>query len=149
MPHALVKGFLALWTAPNTLMGIAVGVVGLPWGTRAQWRCGCIEFHGGLVQKLLRNVPPGGSSSAMTLGHTILGQTQPALDIVREHEHVHVRQYERWGPLFIPLYLGASVILWLQGKDPYLDNPFEVEAYAIADPRQSNRPEGPADESES
>jgi hypothetical protein len=40
-----------------------------------------------------------------------------------------VRQYERWGPLFLPLYLGYSLVLWLQRRDPYLENPFEVEAY--------------------
>ena len=137
MIRVLIKAIRVLWTAPNTLLGVAVGVVGMPVGTRAQWRRGCMEFYGGLVEWLLRKVPPGGSSSAMTLGHTILGQTRSTLDVVRDHEHVHVRQYERWGPLFIPLYLTASVILWLQRKDPYLDNPFEVEAYSIADPRES------------
>ncbi len=145
MKHPLVKGFQVLWTAPNTLLGIAVGVIGLPCGTRAQWRGGCIEFYGGLVQSILRRVPPGGSSSAMTLGHTILGQSRPTLEVVREHEHVHVRQYETWGPLFLPLYLGASLVLWMRKKDPYLDNPFEIEAYAIADPRQSDNWCGPGD----
>jgi hypothetical protein len=41
---------------------------------------------------------------------------------------VHVRQYERWGPLFVPAYLVSSLVLWLRGRDPYWDNPFEVEA---------------------
>jgi hypothetical protein len=47
---------------------------------------------------------------------------------------VHVRQYERWGPFFIPAYLLCSVWLMLRGYNAYLDNPFEVEAYAIDDP---------------
>jgi tetratricopeptide (TPR) repeat protein len=47
----------------------------------------------------------------------------------REHERVHVRQYERWGPLFIPLYLAAAAIAWWKGLDPYRDNPFEREAF--------------------
>jgi hypothetical protein len=46
----------------------------------------------------------------------------------RRHERVHVRQYERWGPLFIPLYLGASAWALVNGRDPYCDNPFEREA---------------------
>jgi hypothetical protein len=52
------------------------------------------------------------------------------LDFCRSHELVHVRQYERWGVLFIPAYLLCSLVLWLTGRDPYRDNPFEREAYA-------------------
>jgi hypothetical protein len=66
----------------------------------------------------------------MTLGHTILGRDRESLEVSREHEHVHVRQYERWGPLFIPAYLGSSAWMWLRGRDAYRDNPFEVEAFA-------------------
>jgi hypothetical protein len=75
----------------------------------------------------------------MTLGHVILGQDRLTLDIVRDHEHVHVRQYEVWGPAFLPAYLGCSAWLWVARRDPYLDNPFEVAAYRIADPRNSGR----------
>ena len=66
---------------------------------------------------------------AITFGHTILGVDQRTLDGVRVHEHVHVRQYERWGPFFLPAYLTCSAWLWLRGGHPYLDNPFEVEAF--------------------
>jgi hypothetical protein len=79
-------------------------------------------------------MPTGSGALAMTLGHTILGQTPKSLDIARDHEHIHVRQYERWGPLFIPAYLICSGILWTRRKDPYRDNPFEIEAYKIAIP---------------
>ncbi len=65
----------------------------------------------------------------MTLGHAIWGQSEEALDISRDHEHVHVRQYEKWGPVFIPAYFIASLVAWLRGLDPYRDNVFEVEAY--------------------
>jgi len=68
----------------------------------------------------------------MTWGHVILGQTAAALDFSREHELIHVRQYERWGPLFIPAYLLCSAVIWLRGGDPYRDNPFECEAYRLA-----------------
>jgi hypothetical protein len=67
----------------------------------------------------------------MTLGHTVLGRTPADLACTREHELVHVAQYERWGPLFIPAYLGASAWLWLRGRHPYWDNPFEKEAYGL------------------
>jgi hypothetical protein len=41
-----------------------------------------------------------------------------------------VKQYERWGPFFIPAYLGSSAWMWLRGRDAYRDNPFEAEAFA-------------------
>ena len=66
---------------------------------------------------------------AFTLGHTILGQTDAALDICRAHELVHVRQFEWWGPLMGPAYLGCSLVLWLMRRRPYCYNPFERQAY--------------------
>ena len=69
----------------------------------------------------------------MTVGHVVLGQTDAALDLSRTHETVHVRQYERWGPLFLPAYALASVYAWAKGRNPYRDNIFEVEAYACDD----------------
>jgi len=138
MFKSLVKLLRVIWAGPNTLLGLAIGVLGMCFGGKAQLRQGCVEFYGGLATLLLRNVPPGGSTAAMTLGHSILGQDAGDLDRCREHEQVHVRQYERWGPFFLPAYLGCSFALWLRKRDAYLDNPFEVEAYLIADPRESS-----------
>jgi hypothetical protein len=92
---------------------------------------GVLEVHGGLVTYLLTYGLPWvrGGAAAMTLGHVVLGRNKYTLDRSRRHERVHVRQFERWGPLFIPLYLGASFVAWLRGRDPYLDNPFEREAF--------------------
>lgn len=73
----------------------------------------------------------------MTLGHVILGQDEDALEFVRDHEHVHVRQYERWGLLFVPAYLLASAYLYCRGRDGYRENPFEKEAYGFIDPGRS------------
>ena len=66
---------------------------------------------------------------AFTLGHTVFGQTDAALDVTHDHERVHVRQFERWGPLMGPAYLGCSLVLWLAGRRPYRDNPFERQAF--------------------
>jgi len=43
-----------------------------------------------------------------------------------------VQQYERWGPLFVPAYLGSSLLQWLRGQDPYRSNWFEREAFGDA-----------------
>jgi hypothetical protein len=126
-----------VWTLPNTMLGLGVGVVGLCFGSQCQRVDGCLEFHGGLVRWLLERGFLANGIMALTLGHTILGQSAEALDFARDHEHVHVRQYERWGPFFLPAYLGCSFVLWLRRRDAYRENPFEVEAYAVADLQES------------
>lgn len=89
-----------------------------------------LEVYGGAVSWLLRRaVPLPGGAAALTLGRVVLGRSAAALSQCREHERIHVRQYERWGPLFIPVYLLASVAAGLRGGDPYRDNPFEREAF--------------------
>jgi len=122
-----------LWAAPGTALGLLVVLIACLTGGSAEIVQGAVEVHGGFATWFLRRgLPLLGSAAAMTLGHVILGRDTDCLDATREHEHVHIRQYERWGPLFLPLYLSASLILWLRGGDPYLDNPFEQEAYRSA-----------------
>ena len=81
---------------------------------------------------VLRRLPV--SALAMTMGHAIFGRDDLALDLTRKHELVHVGQYARWGLFFIPAYLGCSAWLYLRGRDGYLENPFEIEAYLVDDP---------------
>ena len=120
-----IAGFV--WALPWTLFGLSIGLVGLLSGGAGRCRWPTLEFHSGGVRWFLEHFPA--EPMAMTLGHVILGRTEAALDISREHELVHVRQFERWGPLMIPAYLGCSLVLRIAGKDPYRDNPFEREAY--------------------
>lgn len=120
------------------MLGLAIGGLGLITGGHVERHRGCMEFHGGFVNVFLTRI--AGGVAAMTLGHSILGISTSALRTVRDHEQVHVRQYERWGPMFIPAYLASSIIAWAQGKRAYLDNAFEIEAYRLSDPHRS-RPE--------
>jgi len=119
--------FAVAWASPWTAVGITIGVVGIPFGGQYVVRSGVIEFHDGLAAWLLARLPY--RPMAMTLGHSVLGRTRAALDVSHEHELIHVRQYERWGILFVPAYLLASAWVWRQGRDAYRDNPFEREAY--------------------
>jgi hypothetical protein len=121
-----------VWASPYSLLGLLVGSFGICTGGTARIRAGVIEFYGGGVKWFLNCLPGGQFTLAMTLGHTILGQSDAALDISREHELVHVRQYERWGPFMGIAYLGCSLVLWLVGRRAYRDNPFEREAYRKA-----------------
>lgn len=127
---------LYLWVGPGSLVGLFAALIAVCRGGHGQVVDGVLEISGGGVTRFLSRfsaVP--GAISAITLGHVVLGATQHDLDRTRIHERVHVRQYERWGPLFIPAYLSASVWLWLRCRDPYLENPFEVEAYRVSDGR--------------
>jgi hypothetical protein len=119
-----------VWTSPTTLVGLTAGMLALGTGGKARVRRGVIEFHGGFIGWAFRGIGrvaihPG----AMTLGHVILGDDPAFLDEVRDHEHVHVRQAERWGPFFVPAYLLASLYAAARGRDAYRHNWFEREAF--------------------
>ncbi len=118
-----------LWASPNSALGALLGVVGLAGGGRMTVHTGVLEVEGSLVAWGLRHLTVlEGGAEAITFGHVVLARDAHALDSTRRHERVHVRQYERWGPLFIPLYLGASAWALAMGRDAYRDNPFEREA---------------------
>ena len=112
------------WTSPTTLVGLAAGALTLCTGGRVQHRRGALEFHGGFSRWFGRRIGFG----AMTLGHVIIGRDDRCLESCREHEQAHVRQAERWGPLFLPAYLAASAWEWSRGRHYYLDNWFERDA---------------------
>jgi len=126
-----------LWASPYSVIGISIGLLGLCTGGRARVIGNTLEFHGGAVRWFVARLPGTFEAEAITFGHTILGRTSSGLDRLRTHEHVHVRQYERWGVLFGPAYLLCSAWLWWRGRDPYRENPFEVEAYASESLRES------------
>ena len=111
----------AVWTAPNTLLGLVAGLAGMLLGARPVFarRDHALVFHR----------YPLGPSGAMTLGNVILctgesldGQCdtyahragwcmQPRTRL-GDHERAHVLQYMALGPLFLPLYFlhgGVSV----------------------------------------
>lgn len=119
-----------LWTLPTTSVGLLVAVPTLLTGGRARWHTGVLEVDGGFAAFLLaRLVPLPGGATAMTLGHVVIARDPAAHTRTRAHERVHVRQCERWGPLFIPAYLVTSLVLKLRGRDAYHDNFFEREAF--------------------
>lgn len=120
-----------VWALPTTCVGLIFVPLAL-LGGGVQIVAGALEIHGPALRWLLRyaTIVPGGAS-AITLGHVVVGASRRVLERTRVHERVHVRQVERWGPFFIPAYLLASVWTRLRGGDPYFDNPFEREAYAV------------------
>ncbi|MDH3404995.1 MAG: hypothetical protein OES32_05400 [Acidobacteriota bacterium] len=124
-----------LWAAPSTLLGLVLGALCRLGGGALRLTGGVVEVEGRWLAWLLERAPvPPAGVEALTLGHVVLGRSPGCLERCRAHERIHVRQYERWGPLFLPAYAASSLWQWLRGRDPYRDNRFEREAYAAAPP---------------
>jgi hypothetical protein len=62
---------------------------------------------------------------AITFGHVIVFAKEPT-PVLWRHELAHVKQYERYGLAFLPLYL------WLYARHGYAGHPFEREAREAA-----------------
>lgn len=120
-----------VWTAPNTLLGLVAGLLGVPFGARL-YRCdGALAF---------RHMPR--FFGALTLGGVILhaglsldivvptyaARLRPAARAGRvrlgDHERAHVQQYLVLGPLFLPVYFICSGVS--------AHNPFERAADLFA-----------------
>lgn len=124
----LQRAWRYFWPLPWTAVGLTAALGAALLGARWRLRQGALEVHGGALAAWCRRLPGPLRFDAITLGHVVLGTDARGLDAVRTHEQVHVRQYERWGPLFVPLYLGSSLWQWWRGGHPYRDNRFEREA---------------------
>jgi hypothetical protein len=132
MPFPLSRAVAYAWAAPTSAVGLALSALALPGG---HFRVvdGVLEVCGGWLPGALRRATPlAGGATAVALGHVVLARDPACLAGSRTHERVHVRQAERWGPFFLPAYLVAGAVQLLQGRDPYRDNPFEVEARAAS-----------------
>ncbi|WP_355584433.1 hypothetical protein [Xanthomonas cannabis] len=124
----------ALWTVPNTALGVFLGLIGSCRGARARWspQEHAIVFHAW----------PWGPGGAMTLGNVILlkgasldlqcstyahaaGRCEHPPVRLGDHERAHVYQYMVLGPLFLPVYLLCGGI--------HVRNPLEraADAYAL------------------
>lgn len=137
MPRPMLRGLQvlgALWTLPNTLAGLLLGVAGLCGGARMCWS--------GRDMALVFERWPWGPGGALTLGNVILLKGE-SLDLwcstyehragrclhppvrLGDHERAHVFQYLLLGPLFLPVYLACGGVS--------VRNPFEraADRYAL------------------
>jgi hypothetical protein len=121
------------WALPATLVGLTAAGLAAATGGSVRRRGGVIEAHGGIIARVLAGgIPFVRGAAAMTLGHVVLAQDADCLEWSRRHEAVHVRQYERWGPFFIPAYILACFLAAARGGHYYRDNVFELAAYREA-----------------
>jgi hypothetical protein len=115
------------WAFPITAVGLCLAAMAVLTGGNAQFGDGLVETFGGIVFWLLRGNRLWKGGAAMAMGHVILARDRACLEHSREHERMHVRQFERWG-VFLPIayFLIGRWLAW-RGYDPYLDHPFEQE----------------------
>ena len=122
------RALVYAWAAPTSAVGLVFAALALPGG-HFRLVDGVLEVCGGWLPAVLRRATPlAGGATAVALGHVVLARDPACLAGSRAHERVHVRQAERWGPFFLPAYLLAGAVQLIRGRDPYRDNPFEVEA---------------------
>jgi len=120
------------WAAPNSALGLLFALLAIPKGT-IRHRDGVLECCAGRIPLGLRLLGRRGRIRAVTLGHVVLACDEAALAATREHERIHVRQYERYGPLFLPAYFASSIFALFRGGHVYFDNRFEAAAFAHAE----------------
>ncbi|MFC3549697.1 hypothetical protein ACFOLC_01555 [Lysobacter cavernae] len=117
MPVYLFRALLglgALWTLPNTLIGLLLGAAGLVFGAHMHWRRRdlAIVFHrwpwgpGGAITfgNVILHTGDNLDSPCVTYAHRAGHGEQPTI-MLADHERAHVYQYLVLGPLFLPLYL--------------------------------------------
>lgn len=110
-----LRALLYVWTLPNTVLGLLLGAASF---RRPRVVAGIVAFEGStgslwVVRRFKR--------SAVTYGHVVLS-TRPLRGSLLAHELHHVRQYERLGIFYIPVYL----LIWM--VTGYRRHPFEASA---------------------
>jgi len=114
-----------LWASPVTAVGLLAAGAAVLTGGGVRVRGGVVEAHGGLPGRALRGGRLRSGGAAVCLGHVVVARDAACLDRRRAHERYHVRQFERWGPLLLPVYWLVGAWLWVRGFHPYLDHPLE------------------------
>ena len=115
-----------LWAMPTSAVAFPlVAANALCGGQTIVWH-GILEVQGPLVRKVIHH--KAFQAAALTLGHVVLCADDHARRRFRAHELVHVQQAERWGPLFLPIYLGLAAWTWHKTGNGYWNHPWEVEA---------------------
>jgi hypothetical protein len=110
-----------VWTFPNTVIGVALGMLTFQAPRVAH---GLLLFDNG--PRGLTAVMRRANRGAMTVGFVVLSAT-PVEGRLLAHERHHVRQYCAWGPLFIPVYLLLAI------PYGYRRHPMELRAQRAAD----------------
>jgi len=121
-----------IWTLPNTLIGLLIGLPQLLAGAKARIAHNAVVFDNAW--------DPFKKSRQWTLGNVIFNpEDKESMEkhkedgSIGEHEEGHTYQYEVLGPLFLPVYIVAGAFAQPFNKFSFegifdLPNPFEKAA---------------------
>jgi len=121
-----------LWTSPNTLIGLVLGLLTFQLPTV---RDGAVIFD--KAPRGLTWLMPRMHRTAMTVGFVIVS-AEPVTGRLLAHERWHIRQFSAWGPLFIPVYFALAIPFG------YRRHPMEIRAQIMAGQRTPPRPDANA-----
>ena len=114
LDDGLINALGAIWNAPNTLLGTALGFAGVPFGAGVNVDNNAIQF----TQHLF--MIPGG---AITIGNAVIYGKKAGPTVIRNgtpmanHERQHTLQGQQLGPLYLPSnILGGTAGLLFNGK---------------------------------
>lgn len=105
-----------VWAVPNTLIGLVLGALSFQTPRLVRGVLAFDRAPRGFLRIFARK-----QWRAITFGHVVLS-AQLLDGRLLAHELVHVRQYERLGPLFLPAYVTLHLFTG------YELNPFETAA---------------------
>ena len=124
------SAFKYIWASPATAIGVCAACIAGLIGAELGRVSGVLEVslapRGAVLCKAVACLP----FVAITFGHIVIACSAQEQATHREHERVHVAQYELWGPFFLLAYPLESLYQVLSGRRPYQDNRFETAARA-------------------
>lgn len=106
-----------MWTLPNTLLGIALGLMNASLPRLEDGVLNIYLRRSGVVRTVCGRI----GISAFTMGDCVVYMVQPTPNL-RVHEGRHIAQYHALGPLFLPVYF---LLLMFFG---YEEHPLEQDA---------------------
>lgn len=128
----LAKTAKFIWAAPCSFVGVVLGSCVLLLGGKTKLSLGALEFTFRESEAACGKLAKSLAFRAITFGHVIIAVTENELTYSRDHELVHVRQYERWGLAFFLAYPASSLWQLLRGRNAYWDNRFEIQARSLS-----------------
>ena len=120
-----------IWASPASVVGVCAALLAGVVGAKVKRVSGVLEIslvpRSAVICKAVACLP----FSAITFGHIVIACSAEEQAVHREHERVHVAQYERWGGLFLLAYPLESLFQLVRCRRAYLDNRFEIAARAV------------------
>lgn len=120
-----------IWASPASALGVCAGGIAILIGADVKRVSGVLEVSLAPRNAVVRKVVAGLPFAAITFGHIVIACSAQEQATHREHERVHVAQYELWGALFLLAYPLESLYQLLSGRKPYQDNRFETAARTV------------------